>query len=103
MTEQDCLQYCYQHGIYWLQNGIRLYDILDRVSCVHCQNKNKKELRNIRHYLPDKWDEFKTWQANIPYGYVTKKIGIFELEHRFSQEDKQMTIFSLLQETKNKD
>lgn len=33
MSEKDCLEYCYSKGFYWEENGIRLYDILDRVSC----------------------------------------------------------------------
>ena len=52
-TEKDCLQYCYNKGFYWEENGVRLYDILDRVSCWCCANKNKKELENMRIYLPN--------------------------------------------------
>lgn len=52
MTEKDCLKYCYNRGFYWKENGIRLYDVLDRVSCWCCANKNKKELENMRIYLP---------------------------------------------------
>lgn len=53
MTEKDCLNYCYNNGFYWEENGIRLYDILDRVSCWCCGDKNKKELENMRIYLPE--------------------------------------------------
>lgn len=53
MTEKDCLEYCYDKGFYWEENGIKLYDILDRVSCWCCANKNKKELENMRIYLPE--------------------------------------------------
>lgn len=53
MTERDCLEYCYNRGFYWKENGVRLYDMLDRVSCWCCANKNKKELENMRIYLPD--------------------------------------------------
>ena len=53
MTEKDCLEYCYNRGFYWEENGIKLYDILDRVSCWCCANKNKKELENMRIYLPE--------------------------------------------------
>lgn len=52
ITEKDCLEYCYNKGFYWEENGVRLYDILDRVSCWCCANKNKKELENMRIYLP---------------------------------------------------
>lgn len=53
MTEKDCLEYCYNRQFYWEENGIRLYDILDRVSCWCCANKNKKELDNMFYYLPN--------------------------------------------------
>lgn len=53
MTEKDCLEYCYNRGFYWEENGIKLYDKLDRVSCWCCANKNKKELENMRIYLPE--------------------------------------------------
>lgn len=53
MTEADCLEYCYSRGFYWEENDVRLYDVLDRVSCWCCANKNKKELENMRIYLPE--------------------------------------------------
>ncbi len=53
MTEQDCLKYCYKQDFYWEENNIKLYDVLDRVSCWCCANKNKKELENMRVYLPE--------------------------------------------------
>lgn len=59
MTEKDCLEHCYQKGFYWEENSIRLYDILDRVSCWCCGFKNIKELENMKVYLP------KYYQKNI--------------------------------------
>lgn len=53
MTEKDCLDYCYRRGFYWRENGVRLYEVLDRVSCWCCSNKNKEELDNMRIYLPE--------------------------------------------------
>lgn len=87
MTEKDCLEYCYKHNICWMQNGIRLYDILDRVSCVHCQQKNLKELRNIRADLSDIWDDFKDWQKKIPYPYRSDGSTIQDLDERFELEE----------------
>ena len=43
MTEADCLEYCYQRGFFWEENGVRLYDVLDRVSCWCCKNKKRAE------------------------------------------------------------
>lgn len=52
MTEADALRYCYKNGYNWLENGVELYSILDRVSCWCCRNKNLKELRNMKKFLP---------------------------------------------------
>lgn len=68
ITEAQALQYCYDRGIYWEQNGVRLYEILDRVSCRICRNKNLKELQNIKRYLPETWTELMELQNRIPVG-----------------------------------
>lgn len=86
MTEKICLTYCYEKGIRWEQNGVALYDILDRVSCKHCQNKNLKELRNIWEYLPELWEEFRWWQKHTTYPYRSDGTDINGLEKRFEYE-----------------
>lgn len=55
MTEADCLAMCYAKEHEWLQDGTRLYDVLDRVSCWCCRNKNMKELKAMHDHLPDYW------------------------------------------------
>ncbi|MBR7080165.1 MAG: phosphoadenosine phosphosulfate reductase family protein [Treponema sp.] len=65
LTEADALRYCRKHGIHWTENGIDLYDILDRVSCWCCCNKNQKELFNIWKYLPEYWNRLKELQSKI--------------------------------------
>lgn len=98
-TERDCLEYCYSQGVTWEESGIRLYDILDRVSCWCCANKNIGELRNIRKYLPEYWEEMKRLQAGIEKpikaarvnkktGKTTPAVSIFDLDARFELEDK---------------
>lgn len=63
MTEKDCLEYCYSKGFYWEENGVKLYDILDRVSCWCCANKNLKELENYQKYLPQYWRKILEFQS----------------------------------------
>lgn len=97
MTETDCLEYCHAHGFYWIERvanaGVEyldLYDILDRISCWCCCNKNLKELKNIYLYLPQYWHKLRDLQGKIerPFkGYYKNQArGIFELEERFSKE-----------------
>ena len=56
VTEVEALAYCYAHGFEWMERGVRLYDVLDRVSCWCCRNKNLKELRAIHDNLPEYWE-----------------------------------------------
>ena len=65
VTEAEALQYCREHGINWTEGGVDLYDILDRVSCWCCANKNQKELKNIWEFLPDYWDRLTDLQEKI--------------------------------------
>lgn len=72
MTEADCLSFCRQRNWGWKEPSpltesgfVDLYDILDRVSCWCCANKNLKELRNIYHYLPQYWERLLQLQDRI--------------------------------------
>lgn len=86
MTEKDCLEFCYSQGYYWEEDGIRLYDILDRVSCWCCANKNLKELRNYYNYLPTYWNKLKELQEKTDRPFKNNKYTIFDLEKRFESE-----------------
>ena len=92
MTEADCLAFCYDRGFFWEENGVRLYDVLDRVSCWCCKNKNRKELKSIYQFLPQYWEKLKELQAQIPMpmkAYSRKGIpygNVFDLERVFESE-----------------
>nr|DAQ42309.1 MAG TPA: phosphoadenosine-phosphosulfate reductase [Caudoviricetes sp.] len=86
MTEQDCLEYCYSQGYRWDENGVELYDILDRVSCRCCRNKNLRELKGIYQHLPDYWQKFKDIQARLPQPMKGEGKSVFDLEKRFEAE-----------------
>ena len=86
MTEKDCLQYCYNKGYNWDENGVELYNVLDRVSCWCCQNKNLKELKNIYLYLPEYWQRLRGLQSRINTPMKGEGKSVFELEERFKKE-----------------
>lgn len=88
MTERDCLLYCYERGWNWLENGVDLYDVLDRVSCWCCRNKNLKELRNIYNLLPEYWSMLKDLQWKIQEPMKGSGKSVFDLEERFEIEKK---------------
>ena len=96
MTEEDCLKYCRERGIKWLEwsdrikDYVDLYDILDRVSCWCCKNKNLWELYNIWYYFPDTyWKQLLELQRKTdrPFRQPNKdgKYGftLFELQEKF--------------------
>ena len=78
MNEQDCLNYCFEHGWNWKENGVELYDVLDRVSCWCCTNKNKKEIQNIITYLPEYWSRIKDYEKRCGIPYKRKGCAFFE-------------------------
>ncbi len=86
MTEKDCLQYCYDKGFDWLEDGIELYSILDRVSCWCCANKNLKELRNYYKHLPTYWKKLKGLQSRTNRPMKYNKYNVFDLEEKFKKE-----------------
>ena len=86
MKEEDCLQYCYDRGYDWDENGVELYSILDRCSCWCCCNKNLKELKNIYQYLPQYWQMLRGLQSRIDIPMKGKGKSVFELEERFKKE-----------------
>ena len=86
MKEKDCLYYCYQKGFNWLENGVDLYSILDRVSCWCCANKNLKELKNYYIYLTNYWNKLKEFQKRTSRPFKNNKYTIFDLEYRFKNE-----------------
>lgn len=86
MTEKDCLQYCYDKGFNWLEDGVELYSILDRVSCWCCANKNLKELKNYYIHLPKYWQKLKDLQSRTDRPFKYNKYTIFDLETKFNSE-----------------
>jgi 3'-phosphoadenosine 5'-phosphosulfate sulfotransferase (PAPS reductase)/FAD synthetase len=92
MTESDCLKYCYDAGYSWNEDGVNLYDILDRVSCWCCKNKNLKELRNYYKHLPNYWEKLKELQSKTQRPFKTGKT-VFELEEKFKLEEMQKHLF----------
>lgn len=90
MTEKQCLEYCYEKGWNWIENGVDLYTILDRVSCWCCKNKNLTELKNMYMFLPEYWDKLKALQSRIDRPFRSDGKTIFDLEERFKNEGVQL-------------
>lgn len=86
MTERDCLEYCYGRGFTWQEGSVRLYDILSRVSCWCCANKNLKELKNIYLHLPEYWEKLKYIQSRTSRPMKGPGKSVYDLEQRFAYE-----------------
>ena len=84
-TEAMCLDYCRSIGAEWLEDGVDLYDILDRVSCWCCANKNTYELYQYWKNLPTWWGKLLELQRknSRPFKQGLYGYNLFELEERF--------------------
>ena len=86
MTENDCLVKAFKYGIEWLEDdGTNLYQVLDRVSCYCCGNKNLKELKAIYEHLPTYWQKLKDMQDKTAIPFRDKET-IYDLERRFDDK-----------------
>ena len=98
-SEEDCLQYCYSKGYDW--EG--LYEIFrsnrtrcPRVSCWCCPLQPLEDLRKLRKYFPELWEELKdmqsrTWRKFKP-DYTVQQLDIrFALEEKYLAENKSIT------------
>ena len=87
-----CLGYCRERGYDWTEQTrsgpVRLYDVLDRVSCWCCANKNLKELRNIYWHLPEYWAELERLQSKTARPMKGEGKSVFELGERFEEESR---------------
>ena len=88
VTEAECLVYCRDHGFTWEEDGTDLYEILDRVSCWCCRNKNLKELKSIYEYLPKYWDRLKGLEYRLGEPMKGEGKSLLDLEARFEAEKK---------------
>lgn len=82
MTEQDCLEYCYSKGFNW--GG--LYKIFKRVSCWCCPLQSLNELRKLRKYFPNLWEELREMDKRT-YRQFRADFSVEELEERFAKEE----------------
>jgi len=81
MTEEDCLNYCYDKGYDW--SG--LYNFFKRVSCWCCPMQSLEELRHLRSYYPELWEKLKYWDSRTRRKF-RPDYSIAELEIRFDFE-----------------
>ena len=81
-TQADCLAYNREKGVEWTEDGVDLYEVLDRVSCWCCGNKNRSELYNMWRFLPDYWRRLEALQSKTERPFK-KDASIFDLRDRF--------------------
>lgn len=93
MTERDCLIYCRERGWTWEQDGVDLYDILSRVSCWCCGNKNLKELEAMYRRLPKWWGYLEGLQSRIDRPFRRDGRTVFDLRESFEKRSGQMELF----------
>jgi 3'-phosphoadenosine 5'-phosphosulfate sulfotransferase (PAPS reductase)/FAD synthetase len=82
MTEQDCLDYCYDRGLDW--GG--LYEKFSRVSCFCCPLQRIGELKTLYIDFPELWDEMRRMDKSQSRRF-TYRYSLQELEDRFDREE----------------
>lgn len=96
ITEALALDICYMNGLVYEENGVYLYEVLDRLSCWCCRNKNLKELKAMYYLLPGYFMQLKEMQAKLP-DMPMKGDGadLFALEQRFEREGRAYSLYDL--------
>lgn len=87
VTEANALSYCYEEGYSW--GG--LYKHFRRVSCFCCPLQPLRELRNLRKYYPELWNQMLEMDNHYPNGGFKGYKTVHNLEKRFADEDRQLT------------
>lgn len=87
VTEQQALQYCYDHGFDW--GG--LYEQFRRASCWCCPMQRIGELRTLYHNFPELWQQLREMDEMTEFKF-RPDYSVAELEARFAAEDAQMTL-----------
>lgn len=82
VTEQDALQYCYEHGFDW--GG--LYEKFDRVSCWCCPLQPLDELRTLRKDFPELWNKL-LYMDSLTDTPFRGKYKVADLDARFEAEE----------------
>ncbi len=90
ISESEALQYCYNHGFKW--DG--LYELFGRVSCFCCPLQRIGEIRTLRRHRPELWAKMLEMDTDNCRGFKGTK-SVHDLENRFKQEDRQLTLFDL--------
>ena len=97
ITEARALRICYQNGYTYKENGVYLYEVMSRLSCWLCRNKNLNELRAYYYLLPGYFQKLKEIQLRMPDMPMKGDAGsVFDLEERFKREGRNQSIFDEL-------
>ncbi len=92
MTEQDCLNYCYDKGFDW--GG--LYNYFSRTNCYLCPLQRLSELKVIYTHYPELWAHMRELDKRSIEQFGRKfrsDYSIEELERKFDRENQQQKLF----------
>ena len=89
ITEKQALSYCYERGFTW--GGT--YEIFSRVSCWCCPLQPLDELRKLRKFYPELWEELRQMDLRQQGCKFKADYTVEDLEERFSKEEMQQALF----------
>lgn len=76
MTVKDCLSYALEKGYSWIENGLICIKSWQEFHVGAVEIKTKKELTNIKLYLPEYYEKLKDMESRT-FKYM-KKSGPLE-------------------------
>lgn len=93
-TQWHNLSNCYKCGYTWEEDGRKLYDYLDRLSCWCCRNKNLKELKAMYYLFTKYWERLKKLQITLKEPMKGEGKSVFDLEERFKKQGWEINLLS---------
>lgn len=96
MTEKDCIQFLEKRN---MMNP--LYKKFKRLGCFFCPQQALASLRVVRHDYPELWKMMLQWDDESPRSF-RPGATVHDLEKRFAQEERQITIWDYVDSLKEK-
>lgn len=91
LREKDCYEWCKANGLL-----SPVYESFSRDGCWFCGFQTLNQLRNLRKNHSDKWEIMLRLDSDSPKTFRADGTTLHDIENRFLQEDRQMTIFDYM-------
>lgn len=88
VTEQECYDWCKENDLL-----SPIYEKSRRGGCWFCHNQSLRQLKILRTDYPEYWELMIKWDKDSPVSFKPDGKTVHDLEERFTEEEKQLTLF----------